>query len=207
MDVDVIVTTSFEDLIDTFSCSNFDFCFGELSTECVYSKAGLAAYPGSHLFSTGFLIMRPRVHNVAQILKTVTENTLEYNLYRDPLVVDQPLLNYYVDKNKFSCVRVDDLLADTTGRSFYLHEDIQVDFKTPLPRARSGDKKVLMVDYAGRPNLSGEFRYKNLIAYYEERCASEEKSARATGAEPFPAEGGKAGGACARRRNSASVRV
>lgn len=170
IDVDMIVLRRFDDLFSLFSGSGADFVFAETTSDFVYSEAGLKAFPASRLFSTGLMLFSPHKHDVASIRTTICDNLEDYLRCKHPYVYDQPLLNYYADKNTLQCRSVDDLSQRITGANFYLDEAIKVKWAESGPSAFARGKEVLMLHYAGLKDISGPFRYKDVLQHFQERA-------------------------------------
>ncbi|MXP64902.1 hypothetical protein E0493_16240 [Roseomonas sp. M0104] len=170
IDVDVVVACDFKPVFDIFRSNQLDFLYGERTSQYVYSQAGLAHFPESELFSTGFLFFDAKKHPVASIMQHTIGNIAEYKTFRNQYVHDQPLLNYYVDKKGLKCRNLDSLSDRYTGENFYAGSRMKVTWEKGEPQISAGGKQALMLHFAGLKTIEGDFRFKEVITHYQKKA-------------------------------------
>lgn len=154
IDVDVIICSNFLDELFALDLK-CDIVYGSQSRGWVYnSSAPPELLSRSHFFSSGFLLFNNAAVDTDMILATVEDNFAEYERVRTPGVIDQPILNFFVDKTNLQARSIEDLLPSYTRETFVEVVAPHGEFDGQLLRYR--DKLVPFVHWAGPSKFEPE---------------------------------------------------
>jgi len=176
IDVDVIVLRNLHSIFESFSASTFDLAFGEETRGFVYSPEGLRRFPNSKLFSTGVVVFRPGRTDLKDIRDTLLNNHDEFMACRDPTVHDQPMLNYFIDRNGKRAISFGELDKNISSFNYYLRKEIQVQWTSESPRFTAAGREIALLHFAGLKETSPAFRFKDLLDFYRLRSIEETRT-------------------------------
>jgi lipopolysaccharide biosynthesis glycosyltransferase len=153
IDIDTIVTSSLN--LEFPHAGNIRLVYGTKSGDNVYRKDNVPQYlrARSHGFSSGLLVFsKPITWTSADaILSFIEANRDEYLNVRAPFVVDQPLLNYYVDALGLAVGSVSDVWPSISPHNWYKDPIISVDGSEAKDKY---GRRVLFIHWAGEDKLS-----------------------------------------------------
>jgi len=162
IDIDVIVTSRFP--FSDLGTFDGNLIFGTRSRNNVYNSASEseALMGKSQFFSSGFMILnRPREWAGSEkIIKFIEENREEYLKIRAPYVIDQPILNYYMDKLSKKPVLVSDVWPGLSPHNWY---NDQVLHRDPDGIIDKYNRRVFFIHWAGEEkNAKEPLRFSDL---------------------------------------------
>jgi hypothetical protein len=164
IDIDTIVTAPFR--FQSPSDTKLDIVYGTKSGDNVYNADLLPAdlRAKSHFFSSGLLIIsQPKAWTgVSEILEFIEKNRDEYMKIRAPFVIDQPLLNYYVDKTDRKVDLVSKVWPGISPHNWYNDPILTLTDRGVMDKY---GRTVLFVHWAGEEkhsSSSNELRFNEL---------------------------------------------
>ncbi len=129
IDVDVVILNSLSPLFTKFDRSEYTVAFSTHSSDNVYVGAWKSDenLKDFNLFASGFLFVKGGTLGSGLIVKTLNEHLDNYLEHRHPNVIDQPILNYVVDRLKIRAARID--LIDKTASPHSWYNDTAIEYK------------------------------------------------------------------------------
>jgi hypothetical protein len=154
-DTDCVLTNSIDPVVAAAAVSEVKLLYCSKSRDWVYEEGSRGELrEKSHLFSTGFLIYNHGFPSSKDIISTVVNNLEEFRFVVKKGVVDQPLINFAVDKLNIKTSSLQELCgysdASTVGSQFVVRDDWTV-YRDGMP--------VLFLHQAGSYRQDQRYAY------------------------------------------------
>jgi hypothetical protein len=149
LDSDIIVTSSFDEILDAFSAASYDFLYFDVNFTVVYTPEGaleMAAKYGSVGFNAGAFISRKGIIGYNELLAISQKAAGD----RDKFILeqgDQPFLNYAFDITRRRTARINQVLPKFASYA-WARQPFTYDWKTNT--AIDGEGKIMpFIHWAG----------------------------------------------------------